>query len=59
MNTQSTFASALPSERDKRIIRRKAAALRAAHLRSLVRRLGAAVTGLGAFVQGSEGARRA
>lgn len=45
MNTPSNFASALPSERDMQLIRRKAARMRADHLRSLLGRLAAALTG--------------
>ncbi|OYD83136.1 hypothetical protein [Azospirillum brasilense] len=45
MNTPSTFASALPSERDMQVIRRKAARMRADHLRSLLGRLAAFMTG--------------
>ncbi|CAO3454330.1 hypothetical protein FBZ82_102372 [Azospirillum brasilense] len=45
MNTPSPFASALPSERDLRLIRRKAAQLRAEHLRSLLGRLAAFLKG--------------
>ncbi|MDQ2101949.1 hypothetical protein [Azospirillum isscasi] len=45
MNTPSIFASALPSERDMQLIRRKAARMRADHLRSLLGRLAAALTG--------------
>ncbi len=63
MNTPFSVASALPTQRDERLIRRKAAALRAAHIRSLIRRLGAAFGGpradVGAVVPGTAGARRA
>ena len=45
MNTPSPFASALPSERDMQLIRRKAAGMRADHIRSLLNRLVAALTG--------------
>ncbi|MBP2291409.1 hypothetical protein [Azospirillum rugosum] len=63
MNTPSSFASALPTQRDARLIRRKAAALRAAHIRSLIRRMGAAFgslrAALSAIAPGTAGARRA
>ena len=59
MNSHSTFASALPSARDERLIRRQAEELRAQHLRSLVRRLVAALTGVGDSAPGSLGERRA
>ncbi|QCO18147.1 hypothetical protein D3869_22980 (plasmid) [Azospirillum brasilense] len=45
MNTPSHFASALPSQRDMQLIRRKAARLRADHLRSLLGRLAAFLKG--------------
>ncbi|MBK3775364.1 hypothetical protein GAY31_14535 [Azospirillum brasilense] len=45
MNTPSHFTSALPSERDMRLIRRKAARMRADHLRSLLGRLTAFLKG--------------
>ncbi|AWJ82488.1 hypothetical protein TSH58p_02935 (plasmid) [Azospirillum sp. TSH58] len=45
MNTPSHFASALPSERDMQLIRRKAARMRADHLRSLLGRLAAFLKG--------------
>lgn len=45
MNTPSHFASALPSERDMRLIRRNAARMRADHLRSLLGRLTAFLKG--------------
>ncbi|WP_353861032.1 hypothetical protein [Azospirillum formosense] len=45
MNTPSNFASALPSERELQRIRRKAARLRADHLRALLGRLAAFVKG--------------
>lgn len=45
MNTPSNFASALPSERDLQLIRRKAARMRADHLRSLLGRLNAFLKG--------------
>ena len=45
MNTPSNFACAHPSERDMQLIRRKAARARADHLRSLLGRLAAALTG--------------
>lgn len=45
MNTPSNFASALPSETDMRLIRRRAAQMRAECFRSLLGRLAAALTG--------------
>lgn len=47
MNTPSLIASALPSERDMQLIRRKAAKLRADHVRSVLNRLATALTGRG------------
>lgn len=45
MDTPTNFASALPSERDMQIIRRKAARMRADHVRSLLNRLSTALKG--------------
>jgi hypothetical protein len=59
MNSHPTFASALPSARDERLIRRQAEELRAQHLRSLYRRLVATLTGVGDSAPGSLGERRA
>jgi len=59
MNSHPTFASALPTARDERRIRRQAEELRAQHLRTLFRRLVAALTGVGGSAPGSLGERRA
>lgn len=59
MNSHLTFASALPNARDERRIRRQAEELRAQHLRSLFRRLVAALTGAGDSAPASLGERRA